>query len=121
MWRPNKDFLEHDRRRQTELRMVELRDTLEEHGCSEAKIEQCVKQACKEAELEAAGGGVGGATPHPGEVEHDCTHSTNLPNTSAPIQPVSPIPSELRRGTSRPCKSTLPRAAPPDSPSHPNF
>ncbi|KAE8793000.1 hypothetical protein D1007_32381 [Hordeum vulgare] len=102
MWRPYKYFLEHDRRRQTELRMVELRDTLEEHGCSEAKTEQRVKQACKEAELEAAGGGAGGAAPHPGKVERDCTHSTNLPNTSAPIQPVSPIPFELRRGRELP-------------------
>ncbi|KAI4986240.1 hypothetical protein ZWY2020_018870 [Hordeum vulgare] len=67
MRRPNKEILEHDRRRQTELRMVELRDTLEEQGCSEAEIEQRVKQARKEAELEAAGGGAGGAAPRPGE------------------------------------------------------
>ncbi|KAI5013880.1 hypothetical protein ZWY2020_051955 [Hordeum vulgare] len=67
MRRPNKEILEHDRGQQTELCMVELRDTFEEHGCSEAEIEQRVKQARKEAELEAAGGGAGGAAPRPGE------------------------------------------------------
>ncbi|KAI4991224.1 hypothetical protein ZWY2020_039595 [Hordeum vulgare] len=63
MRRPNKEILEHDRRWQTELRMVKLRDTLEEQGCSEADIEQGVKQARKEA----AGGGAGGGTLCPGE------------------------------------------------------
>ncbi|KAE8813194.1 F-box protein SKIP23 [Hordeum vulgare] len=63
MRRPNKEILEHDRRWQTELRMVKLRDTLEEQGCSKADIEQGVKQARKEA----AGSDAGGGTLRPGE------------------------------------------------------
>ncbi|KAM3279651.1 hypothetical protein ACQJBY_046806 [Aegilops geniculata] len=67
MRKPNKEILEHDRRRQVELRLVELRDALEEQGYTEAEIEERVEQARKEAELEAARGGAGGPALRPGE------------------------------------------------------
>uniref|UniRef100_M8C1G7 CWF21 domain-containing protein n=1 Tax=Aegilops tauschii TaxID=37682 RepID=M8C1G7_AEGTA len=50
----NKEILEHDRRRQVELRLVELRDTLEELGYTEGEIEERVEEARKEAELQTA-------------------------------------------------------------------
>ncbi|KAE8777428.1 protein starmaker [Hordeum vulgare] len=70
---PNKEILEHDRRRQVELRLVELRDTLEEQGYTEGEIEERVEEARKEAAAAAvaaeAGGraGGGGPAPRPGE------------------------------------------------------
>ncbi|XP_037423093.1 serine/arginine repetitive matrix protein 2-like [Triticum dicoccoides] len=67
MRKPNKEILEHDRRRQVELRLVELRDALEEQGYTEAEIEERLEEARKQAELEAAGGGAAGAAPRPGE------------------------------------------------------
>ncbi|KAM3231322.1 hypothetical protein ACQJBY_061473 [Aegilops geniculata] len=67
MRKPNKEILEHDRRRQVELRLVELRDTLEEQGYTEAEIEDRVEEARKEAELEAAHGGAGEPAPRPSE------------------------------------------------------
>ncbi|KAF7075906.1 hypothetical protein CFC21_080638 [Triticum aestivum] len=54
MRKPNKEILEHDRRRQVELRLVELRDTLEELGYTEGEIEERVEEARKEAELQTA-------------------------------------------------------------------
>jgi serine/arginine repetitive matrix protein 2 len=52
--KPNKDILEHDRKRQVELRLLVLRDALEEQGYSEAEIEERVGEARKTAEIEAA-------------------------------------------------------------------
>uniref|UniRef100_K3XS18 CWF21 domain-containing protein n=1 Tax=Setaria italica TaxID=4555 RepID=K3XS18_SETIT len=52
--KPNKDILEHDRKRQVELRLLVLRDALEEHGYTEAQIEERVGEARKAAEIEAA-------------------------------------------------------------------
>ncbi|KAJ1284225.1 hypothetical protein BS78_03G188700 [Paspalum vaginatum] len=56
--RPNKDILEHDRKRQVELRLLVLRDALEEQGYTEAEIEARVDEARKAAEAEAAAEGV---------------------------------------------------------------
>jgi hypothetical protein len=51
--KPNKDILEHDRKRQMELRLLEQRDALEEQGYTEGKIEERVAEARKTAEIEA--------------------------------------------------------------------
>uniref|UniRef100_A0ACD5UTH3 Uncharacterized protein n=1 Tax=Avena sativa TaxID=4498 RepID=A0ACD5UTH3_AVESA len=75
MRKPNKEILEHDRKRQVELQLVLLRDTLEEQGYTEGEIEDRVEEARKEAEIEAAAAvvaeaaGGGGKAPagRPGE------------------------------------------------------
>jgi serine/arginine repetitive matrix protein 2 len=54
MRKPNKEILEHDRKRQVELRLLLLRDALEEQGYTEGEIEERVEEARKEAEIEAA-------------------------------------------------------------------
>jgi len=54
MLKPNKDILEHDRKRQVELRLLVLRDALEEQGYTEAEIEVRVEEERKAAETEAA-------------------------------------------------------------------
>jgi serine/arginine repetitive matrix protein 2 len=73
MRKPNKEILEHDRKRQVELRLVLLRDTLEDQGYTEGEIEDRVEEARREAEIEAAAAAVveeaGGKAPagRPGE------------------------------------------------------
>ena len=52
--KPNKEILEHDRKRQVELKLLVLRDALEEHGYTEDEIEERVAEARKAAEAEAA-------------------------------------------------------------------
>ncbi|XP_072149891.1 uncharacterized protein [Setaria viridis] len=52
--KPNKDILEHDRKRQVELRLLVLRDALEEQEYTEAQIEDSVGEARKAAENKAA-------------------------------------------------------------------
>ena len=52
--KPNRDILEHDRKRQVELRLLVLRDALEEQGFSEAEIDVRVEEERKAAETEAA-------------------------------------------------------------------
>ncbi|PUZ55911.1 hypothetical protein GQ55_5G251300 [Panicum hallii var. hallii] len=52
--KPNKDILEHDRKRQVELRLLVLRDALEEQGYTEAEIVERVEEERKAAEAEAA-------------------------------------------------------------------
>ena len=47
-------LLEHDRKRQVELKLLVLRDALEEHGYTEDEIEERVAEARKAAEAEAA-------------------------------------------------------------------
>ncbi|KAL5216059.1 hypothetical protein ABZP36_007460 [Zizania latifolia] len=54
MRKPNKEILEHDRKRQVELRLLLLGDALEEQGYTEREIEERVAEARKEAEIEAA-------------------------------------------------------------------
>ncbi|CAD6230943.1 unnamed protein product [Miscanthus lutarioriparius] len=54
MRKPNKDIIEHDRKRQVELRLFVLRDALEDLGYTEAEIEARVDEARKAAEAEAA-------------------------------------------------------------------
>ncbi|CAL4955711.1 unnamed protein product [Urochloa decumbens] len=52
--KPNKDILEHDRKRQVELRLLVLGDELEEQGYTEAEIEERIEEERKAAEIEAA-------------------------------------------------------------------
>ncbi|AQK59593.1 Pre-mRNA-splicing factor CWC21 [Zea mays] len=54
MRKPNKEILEHDRKRQVEVKLLVLRDALEEHGYTEDEIEERVAEARKAAEAEAA-------------------------------------------------------------------
>jgi hypothetical protein len=54
MRKPNKEILEHDRKRQVELKLLVLRDALEEHGYTEDEIEERIAEARKTAEAEAA-------------------------------------------------------------------
>jgi len=53
MRKPNRDILEHDRKRQVELRLLVLRDALEEQGYTEDEIEERVEEARRAAEAEA--------------------------------------------------------------------
>ena len=75
MRKPNKDILEHDRKRQIELKLLVLRDALEDQGYTEEEIEERVEEARKAAEAEAAaaaaaeearGGSGAGRTSVPG-------------------------------------------------------
>ncbi|XP_062204602.1 pre-mRNA-splicing factor CWC21-like [Phragmites australis] len=52
--KPSKDILEHDRKRQVELRLLVLRDALEEQGYTEGEIEERVVEVRKASEIEAA-------------------------------------------------------------------
>jgi len=52
--KPNKDILEHDRKRQVELKCLELQDTLEEEGFTEEEIGAKVNELRKTL-LEKAG------------------------------------------------------------------
>jgi hypothetical protein len=52
--KPNKEILEHDRKRQVELKLLVLRNALEEHGYTKDEIEERVAEARKAAEAEAA-------------------------------------------------------------------
>jgi len=54
MRKPNKEILEHDRKRQVELKLLVLRDALEEQGYTDGEIEERVDEARKAAEAEAA-------------------------------------------------------------------
>jgi len=45
MRKPNRDILEHDRKRQVELKLLVLRDALEEQGYTEDEIEERVEEA----------------------------------------------------------------------------
>ena len=65
MRKPNKEILEHDRKRQVELKLLVLRDALEEHGYTEDEIEERVAEARKAAAVAAdeAGSGRGAGRP----------------------------------------------------------
>jgi hypothetical protein len=65
MRKPNKEILEHDRKRQVELKLLVLRDALEEHGYTEDEIEERVAEARKAAEEVGIGRGAG-RSPLPG-------------------------------------------------------
>jgi serine/arginine repetitive matrix protein 2 len=66
--KPNEDILEHDRKRRIEVKLLVLRETLEERGYTEQEIEERIGEARKgleaEAEAEKAdaeGAGAGGS------------------------------------------------------------
>ncbi|PWZ09938.1 Serine/arginine repetitive matrix protein 2 [Zea mays] len=54
MRKPNRDIIEHERKRQVDLRLLVLREALEEQGYTEAEIEACVDKARKATEAETA-------------------------------------------------------------------
>jgi hypothetical protein len=54
MRKPNKEILDHDRKRQVELKLLVLRDALEEQGYTDAEIEERVDEARRAADAEAA-------------------------------------------------------------------
>ncbi|AQK96459.1 Cwf21 [Zea mays] len=58
MRKPNRDIIEHERKRQVELRLLVLREALEEQGYMEAEIEARVDEARKATEAETASAAV---------------------------------------------------------------
>ncbi|KAG8066199.1 hypothetical protein GUJ93_ZPchr0004g38733 [Zizania palustris] len=54
MGKPNKEILEHDRKRKEELLLLLMRDTLEEHGYTEGEIEERVEERRRNATAGAA-------------------------------------------------------------------
>jgi serine/arginine repetitive matrix protein 2 len=51
--KPNKDILEHDRKRQIEVKLLVLRETLEERGYTEQEVEERIGETRKVLEAEA--------------------------------------------------------------------
>lgn len=51
--KPNRDILEHDRKRQIELRLLILRETLEDQGYTEAEIDERIEEKRRSLEAEA--------------------------------------------------------------------
>ncbi|KAJ4849712.1 hypothetical protein Tsubulata_050674 [Turnera subulata] len=60
--KPNKEILEHDRKRQIHLRLVELEDKLIEQGYTDAEIAEKLDEARKTLEAAAASEDAGGPT-----------------------------------------------------------
>lgn len=58
--KPNKDILEHDRKRQIELKLVVLEDKLTDQGYSEAEIAEKLAEARKTLEAASASEADGG-------------------------------------------------------------
>ncbi|PQQ05774.1 cwf21 domain-containing protein [Prunus yedoensis var. nudiflora] len=54
MKKPNKDILEHDRKRQIQLKLVMLEDKLSDHGFTDAEIAVKLDEARKTREAAAA-------------------------------------------------------------------
>lgn len=52
--KPNKDILEHDRKRQIQLKLLILEETLADQGYTEAEISEKIEEAKKTIEAEAA-------------------------------------------------------------------
>ncbi|KAK9130748.1 hypothetical protein Sjap_011235 [Stephania japonica] len=51
--KPHKEILEHQRKRQIELRLFLLKEELVDKGCSDAEISQKIEEAKREIEIEA--------------------------------------------------------------------
>ncbi|CAL1357558.1 unnamed protein product [Linum trigynum] len=60
--KPNKDILEHDRKRQIQLKLVVLEDKLIEQGYTDAEIAEKMEEARKTLEAASASEGSGGPT-----------------------------------------------------------
>lgn len=43
--KPNKEILEHEKKRQVELKLLQLRDAMEERGYNEEEIDERIDQA----------------------------------------------------------------------------
>jgi serine/arginine repetitive matrix protein 2 len=67
MRKPNKEILEHDRKRQVELKLLVLRDALEEQGYTKAEIEERVEEAHRAAEAEAEAAAAAAEEAGPGK------------------------------------------------------
>ncbi|XP_020580852.1 serine/arginine repetitive matrix protein 2 [Phalaenopsis equestris] len=63
--KPNKDILEHDRKRQIQLRILVLQDTLADQGYTDAEIAEKIEEAKKvlEMELNSSGSNDSGRPP----------------------------------------------------------
>lgn len=63
--KPNKDILEHDRKRQIQLRLLVLQDTLTDQGYTDDEIAEKLEEAKKalEVELSASGSTDSGRPP----------------------------------------------------------
>lgn len=62
MKRANKDILEHDRKRQIQLKLVVLEDKLTDQGFTDAEIAEKLEEARKTLEAAAASEELGGPT-----------------------------------------------------------
>ncbi|KAL5214269.1 hypothetical protein ABZP36_003421 [Zizania latifolia] len=90
MRKPNKEILEHDRKRKEELLLLLLRDALEEQGYTEGEIEERVEEPRTSSAgglpkppvpgFDDAGGGSGGGMPKPNKeiLEHDRKRQVEL-------------------------------------------
>ncbi|XP_038984368.1 pre-mRNA-splicing factor CWC21-like [Phoenix dactylifera] len=68
--KPNKDILEHDRKRQIQLRLLVLQETLADQGYTEDEIAEKLQETQKNLEAEAAAAAAdvrSGAPPLPGK------------------------------------------------------
>lgn len=62
MKKANKDILEHDRKRQIQLKLVVLEDKLTDQGFTDAEIAEKLEEARKTLEAAAASEELGGST-----------------------------------------------------------
>lgn len=61
--KPNKEILEHDRKRQIQLKLVILEDKLIDQGYTDAEIAEKLEEARKKLEAEAAAEEIDGPVP----------------------------------------------------------
>lgn len=60
--KPNKDILEHERKRQIEVKLINLEDTLSDQGYTESEIAEKLEEARRTLEAAAASEAGGGPT-----------------------------------------------------------
>ncbi|KAG5530771.1 hypothetical protein RHGRI_025670 [Rhododendron griersonianum] len=72
--KPNKDILEHDRKRQIELKLVVLEDKLVDQGYTDAEIAEKLAEARRNLEAFSAAEDDGGAVPLFGRASDTQTH-----------------------------------------------
>ncbi|XP_059459598.1 uncharacterized protein LOC132189096 [Corylus avellana] len=72
--KPNKDILEHDRKRQIELKLVVLQDTLMDQGYTDAEIAEKVDEARKTLEAAASDDGPGAIVAGDNKLSETQTH-----------------------------------------------
>ncbi|KAH7851598.1 hypothetical protein Vadar_013974 [Vaccinium darrowii] len=72
--KPNKEILDHDRKRQIELKLVVLEDKLVDQGYTDAEIAEKLVEARRNLEALASEEEAGGAVPLLGRVSDTQTH-----------------------------------------------